>query len=127
MTHPSVQRTAYPQNSYYSETLHQPATSSPSFPPPQLPAEQQSLTHFHPPPTAQTILQPTSPPLTPFPQDMNGSATRTRPDVANGLLKKEMYEYKAPWSVYGLDWSKRPGEKAFRLALGSFIESFSNK
>ena len=154
MTHPSVQRTAYPQNSYYSETLPQPATSSPSSrppqplsqsaqalpgtfptnrnaynpqPPPQLPSEQQSLPHFHPPPTAQTILQPTSPPLTPFPQDMNGSATRTRPDVANGLLKKEMYEYKAPWSVYGLDWSKRPGEKAFRLALGSFIESFSNK
>jgi WD repeat-containing protein 68 len=58
---------------------------------------------------------------------MNGSAPRTRSDVANGLLKKEMYEYKDPWPVYGLDWSKRPGEKAFRLALGSFIEEYSNK
>ncbi|CAJ0756919.1 3278_t:CDS:2 [Entrophospora sp. SA101] len=44
-----------------------------------------------------------------------------------GLLKKEVYEYKAPWPVYGLDWSKLPGEKAFRLAVGSFIEEYSNK
>jgi hypothetical protein len=155
MTHPSVQRTAY-QNSYYPETLPQPTNSSSSRPSqpapqtaqalpgtfptvrnayhPQPPLQQPSepsLPHYHPPTTAHPhpppAHPPTSPPLTPFPPDMNGSAPRTRPDVANGLLKKEMYEYKAPWPVYGLDWSKRPGEKSFRLALGSFIEEFKNK
>ncbi|CAG8483235.1 609_t:CDS:2 [Paraglomus occultum] len=45
----------------------------------------------------------------------------------NGVARKDMYEYQAPWSVYGLDWSKRPGDKAFRLALGSFIEEYANK
>ncbi|GBB84504.1 hypothetical protein RclHR1_11070002 [Rhizophagus clarus] len=155
MTHPSVQRTAY-QNSYYPETLPQPTTSSSSRPsqsapqaaqalpgtfptarntyhpqPPLQQSSEPSLPHYHQPTTAHPhpppAHPPTSPPLTPFPPDMNGSAPRTRPDVANGLLKKEMYEYKAPWPVYGLDWSKRPGEKSFRLALGSFLEEFSNK
>ena len=152
MTHPSVQRAGY-QNTYYPDTLSQPTTSSSSrsaqppqsaqalpgtFPATRSPYHSQlplqppseSLPQYHPPTTTHhppPAHPPTSPPLTPFPPDINGNATRTRPDVANGMLKKEMYEYKAPWPVYGLDWSKRPGEKAFRLALGSFIEEFSNK
>ena len=40
--------------------------------------------------------------------------------------KKEIYKYTAPWSVYAMNWSLRP-DKKFRLALGSFIEDYSNK
>ncbi|TPX63679.1 hypothetical protein SpCBS45565_g06451 [Spizellomyces sp. 'palustris'] len=39
--------------------------------------------------------------------------------------QKELYSYNAPWSVYGLHWSQRPG--TFRLGLGSFIEDQGNK
>ena len=40
--------------------------------------------------------------------------------------RKEIYKYNAPWTVYGMNWSVRP-DKKFRLALGSFIEEYSNK
>ena len=40
--------------------------------------------------------------------------------------KKEIYKYRAPWTIYGMNWSVRPDCK-FRLALGSFIEDYSNK
>ena len=40
--------------------------------------------------------------------------------------RKEIYKYNAPWTVYGMSWSVRP-DKRFRLALGSFIEEYSNK
>lgn len=40
--------------------------------------------------------------------------------------RKEIYKYDAPWVVYGMNWSVRP-DKRFRLALGSFIEEYSNK
>eukprot|EP00698_Gefionella_okellyi_P005826 TRINITY_DN15264_c0_g1_i1.p1 TRINITY_DN15264_c0_g1~~TRINITY_DN15264_c0_g1_i1.p1 ORF type:complete len:327 (+),score=40.85 TRINITY_DN15264_c0_g1_i1:40-1020(+) len=40
--------------------------------------------------------------------------------------KKEIYTYEAPWTIYGSAWSAR-GDKPFRLALGSFIEEYSNK
>ena len=40
--------------------------------------------------------------------------------------RKEIYKYNAPWTVYGMNWSVRP-DKRFRLALGSFIEEYSNK
>ncbi|KAI8380985.1 WD40-repeat-containing domain protein [Radiomyces spectabilis] len=41
---------------------------------------------------------------------------------------KEIYQYDAPWSVFALDWSKCPHErKAFRMAIGSFIEDSNNK
>lgn len=40
--------------------------------------------------------------------------------------KKEIYKYTAPWPVYAMNWSLRP-DKKFRLALGSFIEDYSNK
>ena len=42
------------------------------------------------------------------------------------LRKKEIYTYDAPWPVYGMAWSTKPEHK-FRLALGSFIEEYSNK
>ena len=47
-------------------------------------------------------------------------------DPANSPRKKEVYEYSAPWQLYGMNWSFRP-DKRFRLALGSFVEDYSNK
>ena len=43
-----------------------------------------------------------------------------------GMKRKEIYKYEAPWTVYGMNWSVRP-DKRFRLALGSFVEEYSNK
>lgn len=44
----------------------------------------------------------------------------------SGLEKKEIYTYEAPWLVYGLAWSVRPDQR-FRLALGSFVEDYTNR
>lgn len=42
--------------------------------------------------------------------------------------KKEIYTYEAPWTIYGLGCSQRPGpEYSARFALGSFIEEYCNK
>jgi DDB1- and CUL4-associated factor 7 len=41
-------------------------------------------------------------------------------------LKKEMYKYEAPWLVYAMNWSERP-DKPYRLAIGSFLEDFTNR
>ena len=40
--------------------------------------------------------------------------------------KKEIYKYAAPWTVYGMNWSVRQ-DRRFQLALGSFIEDYTNK
>ena len=40
--------------------------------------------------------------------------------------KKEIYTYQAPWLIYGMNWSVRT-DKRFRLALGSFLEDYTNK
>lgn len=40
--------------------------------------------------------------------------------------KKEIYRYSAPWQLYGMNWSVRP-DRRFRIAVGSFIEDYSNK
>ncbi len=40
--------------------------------------------------------------------------------------QKEIYDYHAPHAVYGLGWSARK-DKPFRLAVGSFIEEYTNK
>ncbi|XP_031496098.1 WD repeat-containing protein LWD2-like [Nymphaea colorata] len=37
-----------------------------------------------------------------------------------------VYNYEAPWQIYGLAWSAR-SDKRFRLAVGSFIEEPSNR
>mmetsp|Transcript_24982 Transcript_24982/g.41155 ORF Transcript_24982/g.41155 Transcript_24982/m.41155 type:complete len:330 (+) Transcript_24982:222-1211(+) len=42
------------------------------------------------------------------------------------VKKKEIYTYEAPWPIYGMNWSVR-ADRRFRLALGSFIEEYSNK
>ena len=38
----------------------------------------------------------------------------------------EVYRYKAPWPLYGMNWSQKMKER-FRLAVGSFVEEYCNK
>ena len=39
-----------------------------------------------------------------------------------------IYTYQAPWTVFGLAWSQRTeAHSRFRLAIGSFIEEYTNK
>eukprot|EP00771_Trimastix_marina_P001706 gnl/Trimastix_PCT/2797.p1 GENE.gnl/Trimastix_PCT/2797~~gnl/Trimastix_PCT/2797.p1 ORF type:complete len:334 (+),score=73.69 gnl/Trimastix_PCT/2797:50-1051(+) len=40
--------------------------------------------------------------------------------------KKEIYTYNCPWLIYGMNWSLR-ADYPFRLAVGSFIEEYTNK
>lgn len=40
--------------------------------------------------------------------------------------KKEIYTYKAPWPIYGMNWSQK-SNMPMRLAIGSFIEEYTNK
>eukprot|EP00586_Coscinodiscus_wailesii_P006935 CAMPEP_0172492164 /NCGR_PEP_ID=MMETSP1066-20121228/23205_1 /TAXON_ID=671091 /ORGANISM="Coscinodiscus wailesii, Strain CCMP2513" /LENGTH=387 /DNA_ID=CAMNT_0013261623 /DNA_START=33 /DNA_END=1196 /DNA_ORIENTATION=- len=48
-------------------------------------------------------------------------------DVGGGAQTKEIYTYKAPWTVFALSWSHRPDPTSqFRLAIGSYVEQYSN-
>ena len=40
--------------------------------------------------------------------------------------RAEIYTYSAPWTIYAMNWSVRK-DKKYRLAVGSFIESYENK
>jgi len=40
--------------------------------------------------------------------------------------RKEIYSHTMPWPVYSMAWSVRK-DKPFRLAVGSFLESYTNK
>ncbi|CAG8536572.1 5298_t:CDS:2 [Racocetra fulgida] len=151
MTHPTVHRNYQQTSPYYTE-LPTPATTSRApqqqlQPPQNLPGTFPNTRNVYHPPTSSTdatplpqyqlnpqlhshvplTQSPTSPPLTPFMPETNGPKVPGSRSELKGVLRKERYEYKAPWPVYGLDWSKRPGEKSFRLALGSFIEENANK
>ncbi len=42
------------------------------------------------------------------------------------LKKKEIYTYQAPWLIFAMNWSVR-ADRRFRLALGSFLEDYTNK
>ena len=56
-----------------------------------------------------------------------------------GQRQKEIYKYEAPWPLYSMHWAVRPGDPGigatssssrrgtFRLALGSFLEEYSNR
>lgn len=50
----------------------------------------------------------------------NGTAT-----TSTGK-RKEIYKHEAAWNVFAMNWSARPNAR-FRLAVGSFIEEYSNK
>ena len=45
---------------------------------------------------------------------------------AQAAVRKQIYTYEAPWLIYAMNWSVRDSGR-FRLALGSFIEEYSNK
>lgn len=38
---------------------------------------------------------------------------------------KEVYTYEAPWLIYAMNWNFRP-DRRFRLAIGSFLEDYTN-
>eukprot|EP00958_Prasinococcus_capsulatus_P015270 scaffold1626_cov372-Prasinococcus_capsulatus_cf.AAC.24 len=40
--------------------------------------------------------------------------------------RAEIYTHEAPWLIYGMNWSVRR-DKKFRLAIGSFVEEYTNK
>ena len=50
--------------------------------------------------------------------------------AASNNNRKEIYTYKAPWTVYAMSWSRRSSSPSssspFRLAIGSYIEQYSN-
>jgi len=46
---------------------------------------------------------------------------------SDGSQKKEIYTYDAPWTVFSMAWSHRQDPSSqFRLAIGSYIEKYSN-
>lgn len=48
--------------------------------------------------------------------------------MAAAPRRKEVYTYEAPFPLYSLACSQVPGSNnAFRFAVGSFIEEYSNK
>lgn len=40
--------------------------------------------------------------------------------------RKEIFTYQAPWPIFSLSWSRRPTSSPFRLAIGSYVEQYSN-
>lgn len=54
------------------------------------------------------------------------SQTFPRHSAADMERRKEIYDYSAPWLIYSMSWSCRR-DQPFRLALGSFIEEYSNR
>ncbi|KAM9964944.1 hypothetical protein ACTFIW_004739 [Dictyostelium discoideum] len=42
------------------------------------------------------------------------------------MEKKRIYTYNSPWVIYGLSWSSRVN-RPFRLAIGSFLEDYTNR
>uniref|UniRef100_A0A7S2RS73 Uncharacterized protein n=1 Tax=Rhizochromulina marina TaxID=1034831 RepID=A0A7S2RS73_9STRA len=48
--------------------------------------------------------------------------------MASAQARKEIYNYEAPWVIFSMAWSQRPEHSSrFRLAIGSFIEEYTNK
>mgnify|MGYP002715621066 CR=1 FL=1 len=56
----------------------------------------------------------------------NNSGQGVNTPSSGGTKRKEIYKYVAPWTVYSMNWSIR-ADTRFRIALGSFIEEYSNK
>lgn len=47
-------------------------------------------------------------------------------DVSETENRKEIYTYDAPWTIMALAWAKQDTASKFRLAIGSFVEQYSN-
>lgn len=47
---------------------------------------------------------------------------------AEAETRKEIYTYKAPWTVFSMAWSHKAasGRDQFQLAIGSYVEQYSN-
>ena len=58
-----------------------------------------------------------------FDPDPPSGRTESNPDNSK---RKEIYTYDAQWDTYSLGWSARCTHP-FRLAVGSFIQEYSNK
>jgi WD repeat-containing protein 68 len=56
----------------------------------------------------------------------NTTSTQNSQLKDDNKKRKEIYTYEAPWMIYGMGWSVRR-DKPYRLAIGSFIEEYSNK
>lgn len=49
-------------------------------------------------------------------------------DQGGSSVRKEIYTYEAPWSIYAMGWcQKLDPEARYRLAVGSFTEEYNNK
>lgn len=46
--------------------------------------------------------------------------------MAGEDTKEELYTYHGDWVIYAMNWSVRP-DKKYRLAVGSFMEDYSNR
>jgi WD repeat-containing protein 68 len=45
----------------------------------------------------------------------------------DGAPRKEIYTYQAPWTVFAMSWSRKIDPTSqFRLAIGSYVEQYSN-
>jgi hypothetical protein len=104
-----------------------PAQAAPTSPTAIPPSSPQGAAQAAPAPAAPSApAQPAAAPaVTP-----TAPAPDTAPGGAGGAEspgeKKEIYAYEAPWLIYGMNWSVRP-DKRFRLAIGSFVEEYTNK
>lgn len=45
--------------------------------------------------------------------------------MAGAAQSQEIYNYEAPWPIYAMNWSQKKS-KPFRLAIGSYIDEYSN-
>ena len=59
---------------------------------------------------------------------MSSSEPAAAAEVREESSRKEIYTYNAPWTAYSLSWCRRGGPGGrFKLAVGSFIEEYSNE
>lgn len=107
-------------------------TQQPPHPHTKQQQQQPQLTHSHAHPQQYPL------PL-PQPHGAVGGGVRAPegggPDSASAVSggapgsgqRKEIYTYKAPWTVFSLAWSHRlDPDSQFRLAIGSYVEQYNN-
>lgn len=53
--------------------------------------------------------------------------TNSNSSSTSSTRRKEIYTFQRPWPIYSLNWSVRSDQSKFRLAIGSFLEDYTNK
>jgi WD repeat-containing protein 68 len=49
------------------------------------------------------------------------------PEGSQQPQRKEIYTYRADWTIFGLAWNRRPDPTSqFKLAISSYVEQYSN-